>query len=146
MTIKKIQQADLLACSKLLESAYSLPPHNETFKNHTAESYINSKYNICKDNSFVVMDDKSSIIGFVFLNISSWSQGPQAIIEEIVIDPSHQNKNMGKNLMEYVHNRLKSLNVKSIMVWAKNDERLLNFYKNQGYSQADDFVVMFKNF
>jgi len=32
-----------------------------------------------------------------------------------------------------------------IMLWAKNDERLLNFYKKQGFSVADDFVVMFKN-
>ena len=31
------------------------------------------------------------------------------------------------------------------MLWAKNDERLLKFYKDEGYVTAEDFVVMFKN-
>jgi GNAT superfamily N-acetyltransferase len=146
MNIRKIRQTDLSACCKLLESAYSLPPYNEIFKERTAESYINGKYDICKDNSFVATDEENKIIGFIFLHISSWSQGPQAIIEEVVIEPNHQNKGAGRELLEYAHTYLKSMNVKSVMVWAKRDERLLNFYKNQGYAPADDFVVMFKNF
>jgi N-acetylglutamate synthase-like GNAT family acetyltransferase len=145
MEIRKIQQADLSVCAKLLEDTYSLPPYNEIFKEHTPESYINSKYNTCKDNSFVVVDDKDSIIGFIFINTSAWSQGPQAIIEEVVVAPNYQNKGVGRELLEYAHNYLESLDVKSIMVWAKKDDCLLDFYKNQGYSLADDFVVMFKN-
>ncbi len=31
------------------------------------------------------------------------------------------------------------------MLWAKNNERLLNFYKKNGFSRADDFIVMFTN-
>ena len=80
------------------------------------------------------------------MNISSWSEGPQAILEEIVVKPSFQGTGIGKELISYAHNYLNSLGAKSIMLWAKNDERLLNFYKKQGYFLADDFVVMFKNF
>jgi len=145
MEIRKIQQNDLLICSKLLESAYSLPPHNETFKDNAAELYINGKYIYCKDNSFVMVNEENNVIAFIFLNISSWSQGLQAVLEEIVVDSNYQNKGVGKELLDYVNNYLKSLGVKSIMLWAKRDERLLDFYKKQGYSLADDYVVMFKN-
>jgi hypothetical protein len=36
--------------------------------------------------------------------------------------------------------------IKSAMLWVKNDPRLIEFYKKQGYFVADDFVVRFKNF
>lgn len=145
MNIRKIQQQDLLACSKLLESAYSLPPYNETFKDCAADLYIKGKHDVCKNNSFVMTNNDNNVIAFIFLNVSSWSQGLQATIEEIVVNPADQNKKVGKKLMNFTINYLKSLNVKSIMIWARKDERLLGFYKNQGFSLADDFVVMFKN-
>ena len=47
---------------------------------------------------------------------------------------------------QYAHNYLSSLGAKSVMLWAKKDDRLLDFYKKHGYLPADDFVVMFKNF
>jgi len=146
MKIRKIQQNDLLACSKLLESAYGSSPYNEIFKEHTAEAYINNKYNNCKDNSFIVIDEKDNIIAFAFFNLSSWAEGPQAILEEVVVDPNHQNRGIGKELLDYAHQYLKSIGVKYIMLWTKNNKRLLKFYKNRGYSTTSDFVVMFKNF
>ena len=35
--------------------------------------------------------------------------------------------------------------VYEIMLWVKNNERLLNFYKKNNFFIADDFVVMFRN-
>ena len=146
MTIRKINKNDLDVCSKILEEAYSNPPYNEIFKDSTSLKYIQGKYNNYAENSFVAIDDKNNIIAFIFLNISSWSNGPQAILEEIAVSPSFQGTGVGKELMSYAHNYLNSQGAKSVMLWAKKDERLLNFYKKNGYFLADDFVVMFKNF
>jgi len=146
MTIRKIQQKDLPLCSKLLEKAYGLFPYNETFQEQTADSYINNKYSYCKDNSFVAINDKGNILGFIFFNVSCWNKGLQAILEEVVVDPDCQSKGIGSELLERAHSHLKSLGVKYTMLWAKNDERLLSFYKKQGYSPTNDFVVMFKDF
>jgi len=146
MKIRKLQQNDLLTCSKLLESAYGFPPYNEIFKEHTAKSYIDNKYSICKDACFVALNEKNNIIAFIFFNLSHWNKGPQAILEELVVDPSYQNKGIGRELLKYSHNYLKSLDIKYIVLWAKNNERLINFYKKEGYLPTDDFVVMFKNF
>jgi GNAT superfamily N-acetyltransferase len=146
MKIRKIQKNDLLACSKLLEIAYGFPPHNEIFEDNTAESYIKNKYDSCKDNSFVTIDKKDNIIAFIFFNVSSWTEGLQAILEEVVVDPNYQSRGIGKELLNYAHQYLKSLDVRYIMLWTKNNERLLNFYKKQGYIATNDFVVMFKNF
>jgi len=146
MKIRKINKNDLEACSKILEEAYGCDPYNEIFKESTALEYIDDKYKNCGENSFVATDDSDAVVAFIFLNISSWSSGLQAVLEEIAVNPSFQGTGIGKELISHAHNYLSSLGAKSVMLWAKNDERLLNFYKKQGYFLADDFVVMFKNF
>ncbi len=145
MKIRKINGDDLISCSKILEDAYGRDPYNEIFKDSTALEYINGKYKNCGENSFVATDDNGLVVAFIFLNISSWSDGLQAILEEIAVTPSLQGAGIGRKLMSYTHDYLNSLGAKSVMLWAKNNERLLNFYKGHGYSLADDFVVMFKN-
>jgi len=146
MEIRKIQKEDLLACSHILKDAYAETPYNEIFIGSNAEKYINDKYDNCYENSFVVTDENNDVIAFIFLNVSYWSNGPQVVLEEIVVDPRFQNQGIGKKLMQYTHDYLNSLNIKSVMLWVKKDNRLINFYENQGYFPADDFVVMFKNF
>lgn len=146
MVIRKIEKEDLLRCSQILERAYSQAPYNENFKENASELYILSKYDNCKENSFVLLNEKKQIIAFVFLSISYWSDGKQAILEEIVVDPDFQNKGTGTILLNYIFNYAKTLDVKSIMFWAKNNNRLLDFYKKHGCFEANDFVVMFKNF
>lgn len=143
--IRKIKPSDLLVCANILEDAYSKFPYGEIFKEENSNKYILEKYNNCKDNSFVFVDDQQKIIAFMFLKISFWANGPQAILEEIVVSPSVQNSGIGKELLGHMHCYLNSLGIKSIILWAKNDRRLLNFYKKQGFSSTDDFVMMFYN-
>lgn len=146
MQIRKIEPSDLEACSKILEEAYSKYPYNEIFKDATALEYVNEKYEKCRENSFVAIDDKGAIIAFIFLSVSSWSEGTQAILEEVAVSPSLQGQGIGNQLISYAHDYLNSLGAKSVMLWAKNDERLLEFYQKLGYSVAKDFVVMSRHF
>jgi len=143
--IRNIKEQDLVICADLLQKAYNKSPYNENFVGDNAYQYILEKYNNCKNDSFVFVDDNLEILGFIFLRLSTWSSGPQAILEEIVVKPLNQNIGIGKELMNYSYDYLNSKGIKSVMLWAKNDERLLNFYKKHGFSMADDFVVMFKN-
>jgi ribosomal protein S18 acetylase RimI-like enzyme len=145
MKIRKIRKTDLPACGEILEKAYGRPLYNEVFKDSNARLYIEGKYKSCKEDSFVAVDD-NKVVAFIFLKISTWSEGLQAVLEEIAVDPDFQGSGIGKKLMEYAHNYLRSLNIKSVMLWAKKDSRLIKFYEEKGYFLADDFVVMFKNF
>ena len=86
MKIRKIKKDDLLLCASMLEDAYSRPPYGEVFKNKiNVENYIEGKYKNCKGNSFVAVDHDNKVVGFIFLNISSWSDGVQGVLEEIVV-------------------------------------------------------------
>lgn len=143
--IRNIKEQDLEICTHILVEAYAKSPYNEEFFDDNAYKYILEKYNNCKKDSFVFVDDNLGILGFIFLRLSTWSNGPQAILEEIVVNPLNQNTGIGKELMKYAHDYLNSQGIKSVMLWAKNNDRLLNFYKKQDFFEAKDFVVMFKN-
>jgi len=145
MKIRKIKKSDLFDCYNILRAAYALEPHNEKINKDVAKKYIDNKYNYCKKNSFVLTEE-NEIIGFIFINISSWSNGPQAIIEEIVISPKYQNKGLGKKLLEYTDKHFKKNKVKSIMIWNKKSPKLINFYQKQGFFLDNNFIVMFKDF
>lgn len=146
MIIRKIEPKDLEACAEILEKAYMQAPYNEIFQASSALRYIQGKYKNCSDHSFVAVNDEDAVLGFIFLNISSWTDGLQAILEEIVVDTNLQKTGVGKALMIYTNDYLQSLGAKSVMLWAKNDPSLIGFYEKNGYKTAEDFVVMFKNF
>lgn len=142
--IRPIKLEDISACAKILEEAYSWEPYQEEFTDDNAEKYLLAKYSSCGGSSFVIEED-GEVIAFILLSISFWGKGKQAIIEEIVVDPKFQGKGFGKQLMEYSIDYFNSLGVNSVMLWVKNNERLLNFYKKNNFFIADDFVVMFRN-
>lgn len=146
MTIINIEEVHLPACAKILEEGYGRPPYEETFQASTAEEYIRGKYRNCKEHSFVALDADGRVAGFIFLNMSAWGSGPQAVLEEIVVDPQRQGTGIGTALLSFAHTYLASKGVKSAMLWVKKEDRLIKFYERHGYEVAQDFVVMFKNF
>jgi len=143
--IKKIQSTDLTRCAELLKKSYSKPPYNENFSSGAAFNYLKSKFDYCAEYSFVIEEDEN-IIGFIIINLSSWTFGKQALIEEIVIDEDMQGQGYGKKLMEYADNYLKSLGVKSLMLWTRKDTDAYNFHLKNGFIEDENTAVMFKNF
>lgn len=142
--IRLIKLEDISACAKILKEAYGREPYLEEFADDNVEKYLLAKYSSCGDSSFVI-EENGEVIAFILLSISFWGKGKQAIIEEIVVDPKFQGKGFGKQLMEYSMEYFNSLGTTSVMLWVKNNERLLNFYKKNNFFVADDFVVMFRN-
>lgn len=145
MTIRKIKKSDLPACARILAAAYRRPPYREALARPNALRYIQGKYRQGKDSSFVALGPDKKVIGFQFVSLSFWSSGPQAIMEELAVDPKWQGRGIGTKLLNHTHAHLKTRGVKSAMLWAKNDRLLPDWYKKLGYVKAD-YVVMFKNF
>lgn len=143
--IRKIKLSDLAKCAEILEKSYGKPPYNEKFPGGVAFDYVKGKFDYCKEHSFVIEEDKE-VISFVFINLSYWTFGKQAIIEEIVIYEIRQRKGYGKKLMEYAENYLKNLGVKSLMLWGRKDANAYNFHLKNGFIEDENMAVMFKNF
>ncbi len=145
MQIRKIKSADLDKCAEILERSYSKPPYNEKFTSGSAFDYLKRKFDYCAEHSFVIKEDKN-VIGFIVINLSYWTFGKQALIEEIVIDEDKQGQGYGKKLLAYSDEYLKSLGVKSLMLWGRKDAGAYNFYLKNGFIEDENMMVMFKNF
>ncbi|MFH1503710.1 MAG: GNAT family N-acetyltransferase [Candidatus Diapherotrites archaeon] len=143
MRIRKIKKSDLKYCAKLLKKSYSKSPYNEKFVSKNHLKYIESKYKIAKENSFVLEMDRK-VKGFIFVTLSYWANGPQAIMEEIVLDESLRGQGYSQKLNNYLENHLKSKGVKSIMLWVKKGSPAHKFHLKNKYKDANDLTVMFK--
>lgn len=146
MKIRKIKLLDLSACSHILENEYSREPYNEKFDRGAALKYIKSKYKYCQNSSFVMADEANKIIGFVFLSMSYWANGPQAILEEIVIDKKMQGQGCGKQLVKFAHEFLVKKKVNSVMLWVNKNANAYHFHQKNNYFIGKEYAVMFKNF
>lgn len=143
MRIRKIKKSDLNECTKLLKKAYSKKPYNENFKPGFGQKYIKNKYQIGRGHSFLIELDKK-IIGFVFSSLSYWADGPQAIMEEIVLDEKFRGEGYSKKLNDYLENHFKKSKAKSIMLWVKKDSAAHKFHIKNKYQDANDLSIMFK--
>lgn len=144
MFIRKILISDLELCAKILEDSYSKEPYFEVFEEGNALKYIKEKFDSCSNDSFVICDG-SVVCGFIFWKISCWANGSQAILEEVVIEPKHQGKGFGGELIKYSNRHLKSKKIRSIMLWALDDPKVIGFHEKNGYVKAKKHCVMFKN-
>jgi GNAT superfamily N-acetyltransferase len=144
MLIRKISVNDLEVCAQILKTAYEKEPYSEKFQDDNALGYIKEKYRSCSEDSFVICEE-SVVYGFIFWTISCWADGPQAILEEIVIAEGHQGEGLGKKLIKYSDQYLIKNGIKSIMLWAIDDPKVIGFHTRNGYVKSDEYCVMFKN-
>lgn len=135
---------DLPRCAEILEAAYSLPPYDEKFAPGIALSYLNGKFNYCAGHSFVAEAEGDKITGFILTSLSVWVEGGQAIIEEIVVDPSVQGRGIGKQLMMIMEEYLRKKEIHSIILWGRKDAPAHGFHKSNGFGDSDDWVIMHK--
>jgi len=142
--IRKLERKDFSKCAKLIEAAYSDAPYNEVFIKGAALNYLKSKFKQCKNNCFVLVIN-NELIGFILSSLSYWSNGPQAVMEELIIDKKFRGKGYAKQLVDYLEKKLRAENVKSIMLWTKKTTPAHAFHQKNGYADANDLTVMFKS-
>ncbi|MFA5406512.1 MAG: GNAT family N-acetyltransferase [Candidatus Nanoarchaeia archaeon] len=142
--IRKLERKDFDKCAKLIETAYTDAPYNESFIKGSALNYLKSKFKQCKNNCFVLVIN-NEIIGFILSSLSYWSNGPQAVMEELVVDKKHQGKGNGKQLVAHLEEKLRREGIKSIMLWTKRTAPAHAFHQKNGYADANDLTVMFKS-
>jgi len=145
MGIRKIAKKDLKRCSEILTACYGMPPYNDKFQGKNAILYIESKFKVCKDSSFLIENGKKKIVGFIFGSISYWTNGKQALLEELCVDPNYHKMGYGSKLFDYMNNYMKKNGAKSAMLWVNKNAPALKLYEKKGYEVSNDSKIMYKN-
>ena len=61
-------------------------------------------------------------------------------VQDILIDPSFQNKNIGSNLLEYILSKYK--NVRQILLTTDANIKTMKFYKKNGFVNYEDINLV----
>lgn len=139
-----MKSSDLKVCAEFIKRAYSAAPFNEKWEKNNASKYILCKFKYC-DKSSYVLEENRKILGFILVSLGYWANGPQAIIEEIVIDPDYHHKGLGSLLMKYVDDKFKKMKIKSVLLWTNQDSLAYKFHQKHGFSLSTDLILMDKD-
>lgn len=98
---------------------------------------INQNVGLC----LKAVGDKNKILGMIYGQQESLVNGKEGqekwVIVITAVDPGKSNKGIGSELLEELENNLRQRKIKKLFVYTnKGDEKVVNFYKQNGYEDA----------
>lgn len=141
MNIRKIQTNDYNDCAKNLISAYAGPPwHNKWTEN---EALLRIKATMSGFNSRgYVIEEKGEIIAMCIGRIDYYFRGlNQFCIDEFNVIPNQQRLGIGKQLLNFVSEVMKSENINNIFL-ITGGELVSKFYEKNGFIKTNDGIMM----
>ena len=142
-TIRPMNRNDLERCAKLLVESYSEDPYYENFVAGGGLQYLESKFEYCKEHSFL-LEKNGVIAAFIIGSLSHWSNGPQAIVEEIVTAKNFRRRGYAKMLYDYLEKHFAKRCVKSVVLNVRRDSAAHVYHRNNNFVEVKDCVFMYK--
>lgn len=91
--------------------------------------------------SIILAKDDDKIIGCLFFISDMWMNS----IWRLSVLPEYRGQGIGMQLMEKAESILSSRGIKEVVFFVDpKKDRLKNWYKSQGYKQANDWTFMYK--
>ena len=144
MEIKPIlNQKDLERIADLYLIAFTEEPYNEQW---TKEKYLERVldiHNITNGYSFYA-EENGKIIGFMFCQKETWSDGKHLIIEDLAIHPDFRGKGIGSKLVKRAEEIARHNKMIGLDLFANKKARAFNFWQKQGYHPTE-YVHLTKN-
>lgn len=141
--IRILELEDIEKCIDLFIAVFNAEPWNDKWTPDSAHIRL---HDIFKSPHFVgfVYEENDKISGAVFGNIEQWYEGMHYNLREIFVSNETQGKGVGRRLLAELENKVKERDVRTIILFTSRDDKTNGFYKNNGYIDFDDMVMMGK--
>ena len=143
MEIKLIEQNDLIQCTEMFIKVFNDDPWNDEWTFSKAQKYLLDFYNTPGFLGVLALENKE-VIGFIFGVHRTWWSGNEFYIHEMCVESQHQNRGIGKLLLDYL---IKSLgnNISNITLLTDRGIPAEAFYKKNGFREIERLVFLSKN-
>ena len=143
MEIKLIEQNDLIQCTEMFIKVFNDDPWNDEWTFSKAQKYLLDFYNTPGFLGILAIENKE-VIGFIFGAHRTWWSGNEFYIHEMCVESQHQNRGIGKLLLDYL---IKSLgnNISNITLLTDRGIPAEAFYKKNGFREIERLVFLSKN-
>lgn len=141
--IRELKKDDIPACAEILMSVYN----NEMWQGHwtlgIAQDYLSDYFEMKKFVGYVLTVDEK-VIGAMFCHEKIWWNNSELFIDEMFISPESQRKGYGTQLIKSAENYIKENHLAGFTLTTNRYAPAPNFYKKNGFVNADHVLYMFK--
>lgn len=145
MNITEIKDIHIGQCADLLTLAYSRPPWNYQWTADRAGIYLAELYNSSGFIGFGVKEGEK-LVAAMFGHVKSWWIDDLLMIDELFVSPAHQGKGYGQFLLDTAEKYCRKKNISNINLITHRFMPAMSFYEKNNFFQADQYVLMFKEF
>ncbi len=140
--INKIESIQFLdKCADILVEAYNADPWNDNWTKEKALEKLTCFYNSPKFIGFTATGD-NKLLGCVIGNIEPYYTGDYFYLKEMFVSVQSQNKGVGAQLITTVKEHLKTINIKTIILFTSKDFFPFDFYLKSGFSEMEEMRMM----
>ena len=132
---RRMERADIGACSDLFCKVFSAPPWNEDVSPEEAQRYFENCFSLASFRGFVA-ESGVRIVGLAVGFLKPWRKGMEFYLDAFCVAHSFQGKGIGSSLLGEIRARLAE---EGVFVAILNTERAYaaySFYLKKGFSDS----------
>ncbi|MBQ6493493.1 MAG: GNAT family N-acetyltransferase [Erysipelotrichaceae bacterium] len=146
LTVKELDPSCISDIKPLFRSVFCDPPWSEDWSDdRQLDEYLKDLVEVRSPIVLGLYED-NELIGFSIGKIKHWCGGAEYFIEELCIDPDHQNKGYGRRFFSLIEDKLKEKDIHQIYLMTDRDKPAYGFYKKIGFRELPELTSFFKEF
>ena len=138
---RRMERADIGACSDLFCKVFTAPPWNEDVSPEEAQRYFENCFSLASFRGFVA-ESGGRIVGLAAGFLKPWRKGMEFYLDEFCVAPSFQGKGIGSRLLDEICTRLAEEGVFGAMLNTERAYPAYSFYLKNGFSDAGLSVLV----
>ncbi|MEM9164393.1 MAG: GNAT family N-acetyltransferase [Cyanobacteria bacterium P01_F01_bin.4] len=135
VAIFKLRETHLITCSQLSVTVFNGEPWCENWTLNTAQVRLSHLFKSPGFVGFGVQDP--DLIGLVLGTLEPWEDHKIFYLREICIHPEHQNQGLGSQLIDFLLDHLRQLNVRQVYLITQRDILAERFYVKNGFAPSE---------
>ena len=143
MEFKLFQETDLVKCTETFIKVFNDEPWNDEWTIPKAHKYLLDFYQTPGFLGVIAIENEE-VIGFIMGVQRKWWSGDEFYIHEMCVDSEHQNRGIGKALLDYLINSLEN-KISNITLLTDRGIPAEAFYKKNGFEEIERLVFLSKN-
>ena len=143
LEFKLLEENDLIKCTETFIKVFNDEPWNDEWTFPKAQKYLLDFYNAPGFLGVIALDNKE-VIGFIFGVQRTWWSGNEFYIHEMCVESQHQNKGIGKSLLDHLI-KLLGNDISNITLLTDRGIPAEDFYKKNGFEEIERLIFLSKN-
>lgn len=144
MEFRLVIEEDLINCTNTFIEVFNDAPWNDQWTWEKANKYVSDFYQTPGFLGILAIDNKE-MIGCILGIKRVWWEEDEYFINEMFVKQNHQNRGVGKKLLDYLIKELRNRNIYNMTLLTDRGIPAEKFYKNNGFEEIERLIFLYKS-